>query len=98
MLAPVPEDDLQLVPPDPDLPEALWLHRLVAQMYAISGDDAALREMLEMPAEERGAYFSRLRKTYPRRRTFTRFTLSRASVPAQRFEAVTIGLGIGLVD
>lgn len=98
VLAPVPEDRLQLVPPDPDLPEALWLHRLVAQMYDIARDDAALRKMLDLPVEERGAYFSRLRKAYPRRRTFSRFRLPRAALPARCFEAVTVGLGIGLAD
>jgi len=38
--------------------------------YDIRQDDAHLRQILNMPEAERGAYFDRLRKTYPIRREF----------------------------
>lgn len=43
---------------------------LVRQLYDIQKDDANLRKITELAAEERGAYFDRLRKEYPVRREF----------------------------
>ena len=43
---------------------------LVRQLYDIQKDDANLRKTTELNAEERGAYFDRLRKEYPVRREF----------------------------
>ncbi len=43
---------------------------LVRQLYDIQKDDANLRKITELNAEERGAYFDRLRKEYPVRREF----------------------------
>jgi len=42
----------------------------VARFYDINADDARLRAIAEIAAEERSAYFDRLRKEYPRRREF----------------------------
>ena len=45
-----------------------FLREAVAQGYDIMGDDRALRKIVEIAAEQRGAYFDRLRKEYPVRR------------------------------
>lgn len=46
------------------------LRRIVRCVYDILRDDEALRAIIKMPAGERGPYFDRLRKDYPRRREF----------------------------
>ncbi|MDX1548437.1 MAG: 4-phosphoerythronate dehydrogenase [Rhodothermales bacterium] len=96
VLAPVPGDRLALVPPDPALPEPLWLDALVRQMYDVGADDRRLRRMLTLPPEAHAAYFGELRKTYPRRRAFERHHLARAAVPAPLHDAVAGGLGVQL--
>ncbi len=90
-LAPTPEDHLTLDAPDPALPETAYLHALVRQMYDVADDDARLRLLLSRPPEEHAAYFTHLRKTYPRRRTFARHHLL-AAVPAAYHGAVEKGL------
>ncbi len=97
VLAPTAEDHLALTPPAASLPETEWLHALVRQMYDLDADDAQLRLLAEFPPDERGAYFSRLRKNYPRRRTFDRHTLPADAVPAALHTAVTEGLRVQLV-
>lgn len=64
----------------------------VRAVYDITRDDAAMRQLLAAPAEERPKLFDRLRKEYPRRREFfnTRATV-RPSNPA--VEAALAGLG-----
>lgn len=42
----------------------------VLSVYDIREDDKRLRQIITLPAEERGKYFDRLRKEYPRRREF----------------------------
>jgi len=49
------------------------LREAARHAYDIRRDDAALRRILEMPAEERAAHFDRLRKGYPIRREFSRY-------------------------
>lgn len=46
------------------------LLRVVSAVYDIRRDDKALRDIILKNPEERGAYFDRLRKEYPRRREF----------------------------
>ena len=48
---------------------------LVRQLYDIQKDDANLRKTTELNADERGAYFDRLRKEYPVRREFHSVTV-----------------------
>ena len=46
------------------------LREAVLTVYNIERDDADLCKMLDLPAEERGAYFDGLRRDYPERREF----------------------------
>jgi erythronate-4-phosphate dehydrogenase len=69
--------------PAPDVPELSLpegepdtaLLALIRQVYDIRRDDAALREALALPEEERGKHFDALRKNYPRRREFQHTTV-----------------------
>ncbi len=47
----------------------------VEKIYNIKNDDAGLRETLNIPADERGRFFSQLRKNYPIRREFQNTTV-----------------------
>lgn len=78
--------------------EVVWLDDFIRMLYDIRQDDARLRASLERPVQERAAYFSSLRKSYPRRRAFTRHTMPRLLVPEPLRAAVARGLGIRLVD
>lgn len=70
--------------PAPDVPEVRVdgntasvqkaLSQAVYAVYDIAHDDRALRGLLSLPADERPAYFDRLRKEYPRRREFHNIT------------------------
>lgn len=93
--APAPEDQLALEAPSSTLPEHAWLHHLTQQMYPIAEDDQRLRHLFLLPEAERGAYFTHLRKTYPRRRIFSLHYIPAAEVPKAYREAVRQGLGIG---
>ncbi|ARA93502.1 erythronate-4-phosphate dehydrogenase [Rhodothermaceae bacterium RA] len=96
-LAAGPEDRLALTPPATDRPEAEWMHALIRQMYDIEADDARMRRLAELPAVERAATFTALRKHYPRRRTFALHTLPGAAVPPAYRTAVAEGLRVRLV-
>ncbi len=50
--------------------EEVLLHEIVQQVYPIGRDDFNMREILQVPAEQQGAFFDRLRKDYPVRREF----------------------------
>jgi len=90
-------DAFELTPPGASLSEAAYLHALVQQMYDITADDTAFRHIVEVPADEQGAYFTRLRKTYPHRRSFARYTLSSEAIPPAYRTVVTEGLGVKVV-
>ena len=53
--------------------ERLW--GIFRQAYDITNDNAAMRRMIDLPAEERGSYFTRLRKEYPVRLEFEHYEL-----------------------
>ncbi|SHK59225.1 4-phosphoerythronate dehydrogenase [Rhodothermus profundi] len=99
LLQPQPGDRLDLIPPDSRLPETLWLAELVRQMYDIAADDARFRIVMQggTPAQ-RAERFLELRRTYPRRRSFSLHRMERAFVPAALQEAVTVGLGVQLIE
>lgn len=78
--------------------EVAWLDKLVRMLYDIRQDDARLRASLKKPSQERAPYFSELRKSYPRRRAFTRHVMPRLLVPEPLRAAVARGLGVRLVD
>lgn len=52
------------------------LRCVVLTVYDIEADDSRLRELTHLPAEERGPYFDRLRKDYPRRREVSNTTVA----------------------
>jgi erythronate-4-phosphate dehydrogenase len=63
--------------PRPECPEIVMrgdaecaVYEAVRAVYDIMRDDEALRAILHVPETERGAFFDRLRKYYPRRREF----------------------------
>lgn len=93
----VDPDAFALTPPDPALPEPSYLHALVRQMYDITTDDAALRQLAALPPGEQGRHFSHLRKTYRQRRSFMQYTIATAAVPAAYRTGVGEGLGVRLV-
>lgn len=51
------------------------IHDIVQQVYAIHRDDFNMREILMVPAEQRGNFFDDLRKNYPIRREFQNTTV-----------------------
>ena len=84
---------IPLRPPSSDLGETAWLDALARQAYDLRADDARMRAFLDQPADERGAYFHRLRKTYPKRRAWEHHTIAASDVPAAYRTAVAEGLG-----
>jgi erythronate-4-phosphate dehydrogenase len=64
----LPEPPVPALTVYPDEPDALSL--AVRTVYDIVADDAAMREMLSLPAGDRAARFDALRKHYPVRREF----------------------------
>lgn len=101
--APTAEDRLQLEPAGGNVEtpqaETRWLHGLVARMYAIAGDDVHMRASLRsVTAEALPEAFQQLRRTYPRRRSFSRHEIARAAVPPDLHEPVRDGLMVRLVD
>jgi len=70
--------------PEPECPECTVrgdaetaVRGAVRAVYDIMRDDARMRQLLRTPKQDRGAFFDRLRKEYPRRREFfnTRVTV-----------------------
>nr|WP_243663599.1 DUF3410 domain-containing protein [Rhodothermus marinus] len=67
-------------------------------MYDIAADDARFRIVMQNGTPERRAKrFLELRRTYPRRRSFSVHRIDRAFVPDSLQEAVAVGLGVQLV-
>lgn len=96
-LAPAPDDHLALTPPDVARSETAWLDALTRQMIDLPADDTRLRRLLTQPPDEHAAFFSDLRKNYPRRRTFRLHTLARHAVPEACRTAVEEGLRVKLI-
>ncbi|MCX8038746.1 MAG: 4-phosphoerythronate dehydrogenase [Candidatus Sumerlaeia bacterium] len=86
-LADIHPSQPSLSPADEDI-----LRQLVLTLYNIEADDAQLRKMLDLPAEQRGAYFDSLRKTYPVRREFHNTRVETAGLP-DSLRAKIAGLG-----
>lgn len=80
--------------PEADLDETAWLDALVRQAYDLRADDARMRPLARLDAPARAEAFQALRRDYPRRRSFAWHRLA-ASEPADRREAVRLGLGLG---
>ncbi len=87
-LLPAPECPDVIV--DPTDPEGV-LHAVRA-VYDIRRDDEAMRHLIDIAPDQRGALFDRLRKEYPRRREFFNTTFTLTS-PDPAIEARLQGLG-----
>jgi len=72
------------------------LDELVAAVYDVEQDDAALRAGLRLPQREWSAHFDRLRKTYRVRREF-RYTRAVLDGASPRLAAKAAGLGFDVV-
>jgi len=96
VLSPDEPDALRCTPPDPGLPPTDYLDALARQAYDISDDDARFRRILDVPENDRGSFFSGLRKTYPGRREFQQFQAPAVGVPDAYADAVGEGLGMTL--
>jgi erythronate-4-phosphate dehydrogenase len=70
-----------LIEPDLTQDDVSLIRSLVQMAYAIEQDDASMRKLPTMTAEQRGAWFDNLRKNYPVRREFPYY---RVLIPPQR--------------
>jgi erythronate-4-phosphate dehydrogenase len=84
-----------VVPAGADPQDAVRAAVLAA--YDVRRDDADLRRMLHHPAAERPAVFDRLRRDYPVRREFNRYTV-RLHSAAREAAAQLTGLGFRVVE
>lgn len=89
--------------PAPEVPEIVVdsaasdpLSCAVLAVYDILRDDAGMRKVALVAEQERGAFFDRLRKEYPRRREFFN-TTARVHPPDPALERQLAGLGFGRV-
>lgn len=73
------------------------LFSAICKVYDILRDDMALRAIMTLPPEERGAYFDRLRKTYPIRREF-QFTRAIVEPRNEKIERMLEGIGFRVKD
>ncbi|HIJ65760.1 MAG TPA: 4-phosphoerythronate dehydrogenase [Candidatus Hydrogenedentes bacterium] len=90
-LLPAPECPCLDVPGDIEDLERV-LRETVLTVYDVVRDDCAMRELIAVPANERPAFYDRLRKEYPRRREF--FNTRVRVVPRNsRLEQQLSGLG-----
>ncbi|MEW6359483.1 MAG: 4-phosphoerythronate dehydrogenase PdxB [Planctomycetota bacterium] len=71
------------------------LREAVLTVYDIERDDADLRKIADLPPDQRGPYFDRLRKNYPQRREFPN---TKVALTGQRLKAAKslIALGFGV--
>jgi len=90
----MPAPAVPLIKIDPtDADEQELLRTVVKRVYDIEADDQRLREILSLPASERGRYFDQLRKHYPRRREFFNTMIEFSSPPAPALEKKLTSLG-----
>lgn len=93
-LRPERPDGLRCNPPDPRLSKTTWLRRLAQQAYDLQTDDERMRALVEHSPAQRADAFSRLRKTYPRRRELQRHVVPGTAVPSRYEKALAEGLKI----
>lgn len=89
-----PGERLRLAAPAP-ASETRWLHDLALQLYDVEADDARMRSLLSLPAAGHAAAFRALRRDYPRRRSFARYSLPDGELPPHFRAAVREGLCVG---
>jgi erythronate-4-phosphate dehydrogenase len=72
------------------------LYELIIQIYSIEADDRNLRKFNELSADERGAYFDRLRKNYPQRREFLNYEINvKNGKPSLKSKLAILGFHVG---
>lgn len=74
------------------------LRQFLRRIYDIEGDDARLRKLAGLPAEQQGPYFDKLRKEYPVRREAWNYTVRLAGQAAslqQRLESLRFNVERG---
>lgn len=96
VLQPESPGALALSPPDPRRPETEWLDALARQACDVEADDRRLRPILDKTADSQAAFFSRLRKTYPRRREMQAHHLPASSLPDDYHTPTQDGLTLTL--
>ncbi len=92
LVPPAADRRIEYAPTGDDQKDLLAILR---HIYDIKSDDAGLREALDLPAEQRGPHFDRLRKQYPVRREAWNYEVHLASeAPGlqARLEALRFGL------
>jgi len=72
------------------------LEKIIHTIYDISEDDARLREMLNLPKQQRGSFFDRLRRNYPVRRGFHKTVVD--SVGNHELACKASGLGFQIKE
>lgn len=72
----------------------LW--NLVNQVYSIEADSARLREGMNLDEKARAELFDGLRKNYPKRREFSHFRITQATLP-ETDRKILDGLGFKLI-
>jgi len=96
-----PSVDVLSLRPPPEVPQLVVrggaepedvVRETVLQVYDIRKDDAAVREMAQLPDAERGEAFASYRRNYPVRREFYNIALCFEDCPAAARETL-LGLG-----
>jgi erythronate-4-phosphate dehydrogenase len=67
---------------------------VVRRIYDIEADDQRTRRILELPAEERGKYFDKLRKEYPVRREFQNTVITSVNNPLLAKQLAGLGFKV----
>ncbi len=73
------------------------LYTLLRRAYDIEQDDRALREILQVPLGQRGAFFRRLRQAYPLRLEFSHYCVEKQAISLACLSVITRGLGLCLL-
>ena len=72
------------------------LREAVFWAYPIQEDDRRMRDLIDLPEEERGERFDRLRKEYPVRREFHRYKVSGKHLTDEDCQTLkSLGFGLG---
>jgi erythronate-4-phosphate dehydrogenase len=91
----LPEPECPFLEVNGDADQVVEVRKAVLSVYDIREDDKRLRQVITLPAEERGKYFDCLRKEYPRRREFHN-TRVRVTPENAALTAMVRGLGFKL--
>jgi len=91
-LAPETPGRLDLSPPDARLPRTDYLDALAQQACDVTDDHRRMQGILDDPEGGSAAFFTHLRKTYPRRREMQVQRVETSAIPEDYADAVRDGL------